>query len=689
ITQAVLSVLYDCLWEELQTWSSEMASGTALIYDEEMTNYKLLWVDPACSIETPERLTASHSALQSQGLAQRCVPATLTVYKAVILITGKEYLEAVKKTPGMTLEELKTFTLQYGDVYFHPNIYHCAKLAVGAVLQLVDSVMTGQVRNGMALVRPPGHHSQRSVANGFCVFNNVAIAVLYAKKNFNINRVLIVDWDIHHGQGIQYLFEEDPSVLYFSWHRYEHQKFWPNLSESDYDTVGTGKGAGFNINLPWNKVGMENADYLSVFFHVLLPIAYEFSPDLVMVSAGFDSAVGDPEGHMCATPDVFAHLTHLLMPLAGGRLCVVLEVGVLSDIDAIKCIDMHLPNMSHSVLPSAVESIQNVRAAHQQYWGCLKHIVCPGVQSVSEPSTKRSRVGEGDEGVQETPDAKEAESWVGHYPEPPLRVAPPTRTAVVLPADLEDLVPQSCQRVTGTPLRPEQAALGLSQARAKGKSTAAQFNSVSHMNAPAYQRKIMLNLTMFLGLMVLFSIFFICLFLHFISNLVYGQCYGFPGCIELFVKVKDHGKIVIVAVSDLTGFKCQSSFLCIIREPISKAQDPAGFLLAVLSLIVPIAYEFCPGLVLAALGEGSGIGAAVLAHFTSLLQGLAQGQLLCLIQEGSETKTLQTTSASLLGEPAPYLGSLAPALPENSQAVERQRRRLQTHWRMLQTAGEE
>ncbi|XP_069048819.1 polyamine deacetylase HDAC10 isoform X1 [Lepisosteus oculatus] len=669
-----------------------MASGTALIYDEEMRNYKLLWVDPACSIETPERLTASHSALQSQGLAQRCVPVPVrqATEDEILLAHSKEYLEAVNKTPGMTLEELKTFTLQYGDVYFHPNIYHCAKLAVGAVLQLVDSVITGQVRNGMALVRPPGHHSQRSVANGFCVFNNVAIAVLYAKKNFNINRVLIVDWDIHHGQGIQYLFEEDPSVLYFSWHRYEHQKFWPNLSESDYDTVGTGKGAGFNINLPWNKVGMENADYLSVFFHVLLPIAYEFSPDLVMVSAGFDSAVGDPEGHMCATPDVFAHLTHLLMPLAGGRLCVVLEGGYnLKTLSQSVCQTVQsllgdpVPMMPglNGPCESAVESIQNVRAAHQQYWGCLKHI---GVQSVSEPSTKRSRVGEGDEGVQETPDAKEAESWVGHYPEPPLRVAPPTRTAVVLPADLEDLVPQSCQRVTGTPLRPEQAALGLREPISKALEDEKTLLPLGHVFSLLDK---ILKREVRNGMAVVPDV---CITAAWaaqrgVTTHTERVLLVILGDSEVPLSLADDGKVLLVHVCSKEPEDRKSTYhVPVCLKKIS--EDPAGFLLAVLSLIVPIAYEFCPGLVLAALGEGSGIGAAVLAHFTSLLQGLAQGQLLCLIQEGSETKTLQTTSASLLGEPAPYLGPLAPALPENSQAVERQRRRLQKHWRMLQTA---
>uniref|UniRef100_A0A8C5A182 Histone deacetylase 10 n=1 Tax=Gadus morhua TaxID=8049 RepID=A0A8C5A182_GADMO len=349
-----------------------MKMGTALIYDEEMTKYKLLWVDPVCKIEVPERLIVSYEALVKSGLADRCVsiPVREATDAEILLAHSEEYLEAVKKTPFMHLEELMTFTQKYGDVYFHPNIYHCAKLAVGATLQLVDNVMTGKVRNGMALVRPPGHHSQSSAANGFCVFNNVAIAAQYAKKHHKAKRVLIVDWDVHHGQGVQYCFEDDPSVLYFSWHRYEHQSFWPNLKESDFDSVGSGKGAGFNVNVPWNKVGMGNSDYLAVFFHVLLPVAYEFSPDLVFICAGFDSAIGDPEGHMSATPDIFAHLTHLLMNLADGKVCAVLEVSARSS-------SLAHANVSSSsrtlLLFPALESIHSARSIHKKYWSCLQH----------------------------------------------------------------------------------------------------------------------------------------------------------------------------------------------------------------------------------------------------------------------------------------------------------------------------
>lgn len=415
------------------------ATGTALIYDEEMANYKLLWVDPACKIEVPERLTVSYEALVNTGLADRCVsiPVREATDEEILLVHSMEYLEAVKKTPFMTLEDLQVFTLQYGDVYFHPNIYHCAKLASGAALQLVDSVMTGKVRNGMALVRPPGHHCMRSAANGFCVFNNVSIAAKYAMQKYGLKRVLIVDWDVHHGQGVQYCFEDDPSVLYFSWHRYEHQKFWPNLKESDFDTVGKANGAGFTINVPWNKIEMENSDYLSVFLHMLLPVAYEFCPELVLVCAGFDTAIGDPEGEMRATPDVFAHLTHLLMNLADGKVCAVLEGGynlkslpqsVCETVQTLLGDPLPRPVNLEGPCKSALESLHCVRAAHRKYWSCLNHAAdLPS----DELSTKRVKLPEDENPAVTSEEEKKTEDVV--WLDPPKRMTPKIRTAVVVP----------------------------------------------------------------------------------------------------------------------------------------------------------------------------------------------------------------------------------------------------------------
>uniref|UniRef100_A0A8C3TZZ4 Histone deacetylase 10 n=1 Tax=Catharus ustulatus TaxID=91951 RepID=A0A8C3TZZ4_CATUS len=361
-----------------------MASGTALIYDEDMTTHKLLWSDPICDIEVPERLSSSYEQLKSYHLVERCVhvPAREGSEEEILLVHSLEHLEVAKSTQTMNEEELKRVSENYDAFFFHPSTYRCARLAVGATLQLVDAVMSGKVRNGMALVRPPGHHSQRNAANGFCLFNNVAIAAEYAKLKYGLQRILIVDWDVHHGQGTQYIFEEDPSVLYFSWHRYEHQEFWPSLKESDYDAVGLGKGKGFNINLPWNKIGMENSDYLAVFFHVLLPMAFEFDPELVIVSSGYDSGIGDPEGQMNATPEVFAHLTHFLMQLANGKLCVILEGGYhLKSLGESVCMTVKtllgdpVPQVTGEMAPclSAVESIQNVRAAHKPYWKWLAY----------------------------------------------------------------------------------------------------------------------------------------------------------------------------------------------------------------------------------------------------------------------------------------------------------------------------
>ncbi|XP_075065012.1 polyamine deacetylase HDAC10 isoform X2 [Mixophyes fleayi] len=371
-----------------------MVSSTALIYDEEMMNYKLLWDDPECAIEVPERLSCSYKRLHHYELVKRCVqlPVREATEEEITLVHSPDYLKVVKSTQTMDVEELKRTSKNYIAAYFHQNSYRCAKLSLGGTLQLVDAVMSGDVRNGMALIRPPGHHSQRSQSNGFCVFNNVAVAAEYAKDKYNLQRILIVDWDVHHGQGIQYIFEDDPSVLYFSWHRYEHGSFWPNLRESDYDSIGKGKGTGYNINLPWNQIGMGNADYIAAFFHVLLPLAFEFNPELVLVSAGYDSGIGDPEGRMCATPECFSHLTHLLMPLAGGKLCMILEGGyhLRSLAESVSMTVRTLlgdpvPKLSGEMTPcySALESIQNARHVHAPYWKCLLHDETRLLQDIS------------------------------------------------------------------------------------------------------------------------------------------------------------------------------------------------------------------------------------------------------------------------------------------------------------------
>lgn len=155
------------------------------------------------------------------------------------------------------------------------STFELSLLAVGSTIELVDSILLKGCQNGMAIIRPPGHHAMKAEFNGYCFFNNVAIAAQHALDDLGVQRILIVDWDVHHGQASQRMFYDDPRVLYFSIHRYEHGMFWPNLRESDFDYIGNGSGKGFNFNLPLNQTGMTNADYMAIWQQILLPVAME------------------------------------------------------------------------------------------------------------------------------------------------------------------------------------------------------------------------------------------------------------------------------------------------------------------------------------------------------------------------------------------------------------------------------
>ncbi|XP_066470093.1 histone deacetylase 6 isoform X2 [Tiliqua scincoides] len=383
--------------------------GTGLAWDKRMTEFHCLWDEsfPEC----PERLMAMRDKLLQSGLLERCIPVAAREIseKEILLAHSQEYLTLMKSTEMMNETELKSLSDTYDSVYLHPNSYRCACLAAGFVLQLVEKVLAGELRNGLAVVRPPGHHAQRDRMDGYCMFNSVGIAAQYARQKLKVERVLIVDWDVHHGQGTQYLFEDNPSVLYFSVHRYEGGSFWPHLPESDSHAVGRGRGEGYNINVPWNQIGMRDADYLSAFLHILLPVALEFQPQLVLVAAGFDSVIGDPKGEMAATPACFAHLTHLLMSLAGGKLVLSLEGGyniqslVEGSCAALKTLlGDPCPLLESPLAPcsSALLSVSQTLAAHSKYWKNLRRIsadmlqVDQGEETVTSPSASPLSVDE-------------------------------------------------------------------------------------------------------------------------------------------------------------------------------------------------------------------------------------------------------------------------------------------------------
>ncbi|XP_067833888.1 histone deacetylase 6 [Heptranchias perlo] len=358
-------------------------TGTALIYDERMTEPRMLW-ESSIMPEGPEAVISVMRKIHEYGLFERCVQieARSATQEEILLVHRPNYVELLKSTENMSTEELRSVSDTHDLVYLHPKSYSSACLAVGCMLQLVDKVMGAQVKNGLAVVRPPGHNAHREKADGYCIFNTLAIAACYAKQKHGVERILIVDWDIHHGQATQYIFEDDPRVLYFSIHRYEHGDFWPYLADSDCTAVGTGRGEGFNINVPWNTKGMSDADYIAVFHRLLLPVAHEFRPKLILVAAGFDSTLGDPKGKMSTTPACFAHLTHMLMPLANGKLLLALEGGYnfrSTAESACTCLKVLLgdpcPRLESPFIPcqSALESISAVISVHRRYWKCLQN----------------------------------------------------------------------------------------------------------------------------------------------------------------------------------------------------------------------------------------------------------------------------------------------------------------------------
>ncbi len=259
------------------------------------------------------------------------------------------------------------------DTTTSPGSWEAARLAAGSLLVLCEAVLAGEVRNGFALVRPPGHHAERERAMGFCLFNNVAVAAAWLRTR-GMRRVAILDWDLHHGNGTQHLFEADPDVLYVSTHQYP---FYPGTGAAE--EVGRGAGAGRTVNLPF-PAGFGDAEYARAFGEVVVPIVRQFAPDFVLLSAGFDCDHRDPLGGMEVTPAGFAAMARACVGLAeecaGGRVAAVLEGGY--DLGAIvEGVDATLAAMrdDDSRIPPATgeagraeRALARVRAAHAPYW---------------------------------------------------------------------------------------------------------------------------------------------------------------------------------------------------------------------------------------------------------------------------------------------------------------------------------
>jgi acetoin utilization deacetylase AcuC-like enzyme len=270
--------------------------------------------------ENPNRLVHIYTMLNelgSDGVVY--VEPRMATHEEIALNHEMSYIDFVAGTKGKVQRRLDP------DTATSPRSYEAACMAVGGCLELIDACMASKIDSGFALVRPPGHHAERGKAMGFCIFNNVAVGARYLEKKYGLAKICIVDWDLHHGNGTQHSFYEDKTVLYFSTHQYP---YYPGTGW--YDEIGSGEGKGYTINVPMSY-GMGDPDYVCAFEEIILPIIRKYRPEIILVSAGFDTHHTDPLGGMAVTEGGFTRMTKMLMEVAdevcNGKLLCTLEGG--------------------------------------------------------------------------------------------------------------------------------------------------------------------------------------------------------------------------------------------------------------------------------------------------------------------------------------------------------------------------
>ncbi len=271
--------------------------------------------------ESPQRLEILYTLLDEAGpfLNIQQIPAREATPEEIGTCHDLRYVQRIVATAGT--EE----TCLDPDTTACAHSWNAAAKAIGGLYNLIDAIMDGSVRNGFALVRPPGHHAERRRAMGFCFFNNIALAARHAMNRHGLERIAIVDWDLHHGNGTQNAFYEDPQVLFMSVHQYPHYPGTGGMRE-----IGYGPGEGYTVNIPLSA-GAGDEEYMAVFHNIITPILRAFKPEMILVSAGFDAHCNDPLGGMNVTEDGYEQMLQLLMHLAAElcdhRLALALEGG--------------------------------------------------------------------------------------------------------------------------------------------------------------------------------------------------------------------------------------------------------------------------------------------------------------------------------------------------------------------------
>jgi acetoin utilization deacetylase AcuC-like enzyme len=339
-----------------------MPHDTLLVCDDRMLGHEQSPHHP----ESPARLRAICERLRGAPIAgTRWASAPPATRAQIERVHHPRYVDGVDAARGIAFDLDPDVLLSAGSV-------DAAYLASGAGIAAVEAVVAGAARRAFALVRPPGHHAENGTAMGFCVFSNIAVAAEHARAALGLSRVLIVDWDVHHGNGTQHLFEDRRDVLVFNTHQAPH---YPGTGAAE--EVGNGDGRGFTVNVPLPG-GLGDGDYAAIYRDLLTPIAEQFAPELILVSAGFDPHRDDPLGDMQVTADGFAHLCGVVCDLADrladGRVVLLLEGGydLRGLADSVHACTAVLagstPPGGGPASPGGETAVRRVRAAQAPYW---------------------------------------------------------------------------------------------------------------------------------------------------------------------------------------------------------------------------------------------------------------------------------------------------------------------------------
>ncbi|KAI8048226.1 hypothetical protein BDF21DRAFT_351767 [Thamnidium elegans] len=358
---------------------------TGFVYDTAMSYHATpnpMEIHP----EDPRRIFKIFNILEQHGILRECrrIVSRRATKQEILLVHNIIHYRKLRDTEDLKCRsDYMAMENDYDSIYLNSNSFESALYAVGSLINLMEAVINDTVKNAFAIIRPPGHHAEADMPMGFCLFNNVAIATRSCQQKLGVKKVLIVDWDVHFGNGTQVIFSEDPDVLYISLHRFEDALFYPSDNKGSASYTGYGKGIGKTVNVPWPCPGMTDADYLYAFWEVIMPIAMEFSPDVVVVSAGFDAAINDPIGKCNVTPAGYGQMTHMLKSLAHGKLVIALEGGYdLNSIavSALACMNVLLGDspepIDSNLTPKkeCIETIAEVKKVQQKYWNCLSEV---------------------------------------------------------------------------------------------------------------------------------------------------------------------------------------------------------------------------------------------------------------------------------------------------------------------------